>query len=571
MTSQVLSPYYDGCHFSWDEFSGAVGYRTSVNAVVNEVTTNTYSSTEGHTTGTVLNITIEYTLDGSTYSSYTGTDLTYTVADGAFTSPVFPTRVSYGGALTDPYNPDTAIHTIFGSVSTHILDYNSYESTEVEGQIYGCIGRNYQNKDMYASVKNTRQMRNLGPNGADAGASVSMFETDVSGGNIISFDVTFDGTKIYFTNDNEQVKCIDIDGSNETLILTAGGSIGTMTLDPLNSDTLLYTDEHSVYRYDLSTTAITTVISSAQFPGGSMSNNRQMQCLNDTVYAHFYARNNNGYVRVNIDQTNPHLETDSFVYPVSLYLDTIHKRAIVHRDTVLVYYVDSGIADLPGDPSIFSAVPRPISIDMSWQAPSGATTYGVEYSLGQPGANPTLTSVSSKTGLFHSIRNLTPGTEYTVYLYYSTSSALPSILIGTNTFTTLANVAGNHDASSYDDGSGGFDLSDLDSTSFAILNEVLNELFTTGDSLSINVASGSSVTAKFVKRGETTAIDGDAIAIPFSTTSGAGQSATLTLSDTSTVDVIYDETTEEVTISGQAYTAGQSLVIDGKKVTIVDI
>lgn len=81
----------------------------------------------------------------------------------------------------------------------------------------------------------------------------------------------------------------------------------------------------------------------------------------------------------------------------------------------------------------------------------------------------------------------------------------------------------------------------------------MNDLFDTGAEVKFNLGRNSGGTkAKFVKRSGTTQIeDGSSIAIPFNTSAGSGQSATLTLSDvTSDVTVSYDETTEAVTVDG---------------------
>lgn len=62
----------------------------------------------------------------------------------------------------------------------------------------------------------------------------------------------------------------------------------------------------------------------------------------------------------------------------------------------------------------------------------------------------------------------------------------------------------------------------------------------------------------------------ESISVPFSKEAGAGQTVSLTLSDDTTVAVEYDETTEHMTIDGVAYKSGDTFVLDGKKVTIVD-
>lgn len=119
-----------------------------------------------------------------------------------------------------------------------------------------------------------------------------------------------------------------------------------------------------------------------------------------------------------------------------------------------------------------------------------------------------------------------------------------------------------------DDGDEGYDLSAV----VGDFSAVMNELFVSGDRVELSVGGGKKVKTQFVRRGGTvTLTEDEAISVPFATDGGSGQSVSLTLSDTTTVSVAYDETTEQITVSGVAYDSGESFVIDGKKVTIVDI
>lgn len=169
------------------------------------------------------------------------------------------------------------------------------------------------------------------------------------------------------------------------------------------------------------------------------------------------------------------------------------------------------------------------------------------------------------------MKNLQPVTEYTaVHVYYSTDSEVPSILLGSNTVSTTQNSADNYDRSTFAGSSGGFSVSGPSPTSYGALSEVMNEVFDTGDEIEFNLGAGTTK-AKFVKRGGFTNVEnGDLIAIPFLPSAGAGQTATLVLSDSSNAVVSYDETTEHLMINGQLYTSGPSLILDGQKVTLID-
>ena len=112
----------------------------------------------------------------------------------------------------------------------------------------------------------------------------------------------------------------------------------------------------------------------------------------------------------------------------------------------------------------------------------------------------------------------------------------------------------------------------LSSASVGFMSDIMNDIFTTGDAIDISVPGGRTKTSKFVNRGGIVAVeDSEALVAPFSKDGGPGQSVSLTLSDSSIVAVLYDETTEAITVGSTSYASGDSFVLDGKKATIVDI
>ena len=170
------------------------------------------------------------------------------------------------------------------------------------------------------------------------------------------------------------------------------------------------------------------------------------------------------------------------------------------------------------------------------------------------------------TDLVQRISSLSPSTEYTFRLYSTTGSGF--VLEYTETVTTLENSASNYDTSVYGT-NGKFDLTVLDDSSFALLGEVMNEVFTTGEELEINIGPRKSKVA-FVKRGEAVSTD-DSILVPFSTSGGSGQEITMNLSDASTVSVAYDEVNGALTIGTETLEVGDSTVVDGKKLTVKEL
>lgn len=223
------------------------------------------------------------------------------------------------------------------------------------------------------------------------------------------------------------------------------------------------------------------------------------------------------------------------------------------------------ITDVP-----LTVVPRALSAITTVSPVGGATAYRI--TTQKTGSTRERTAKNGFTDLNQTIYNLVPETEYTLRLY-STSGGGYS-LVHAATVTTLENSASNYNANDFLGADGRFDLSSLDTTSVGFIADVMNDIFTTGDSIDISVPGGRSgaTKSKFVNRGANVSIeDSEALVAPFSKDAGAGQSVSLTLSDSSIVSVAFDETTEAVTVGATSYTSGDSFVLDGKKATIIDI
>ena len=167
-------------------------------------------------------------------------------------------------------------------------------------------------------------------------------------------------------------------------------------------------------------------------------------------------------------------------------------------------------------------------------------------------------------------QTLTPNTSYTGYLYVDTGNGLE---LNENTIVeTLVNSLSNYDINEYG-GNGNFDLSSLGTDGVSLIDEFLNDLFTTGDNIELNLI-GTPLEKKstFVNRGSTVAIDGaEALVAPFDQNAGAGQEITMTLSNNTTSVVSYDETTNSVTVESNSYSPGDSFILDGKKVVVFDL
>ena len=193
---------------------------------------------------------------------------------------------------------------------------------------------------------------------------------------------------------------------------------------------------------------------------------------------------------------------------------------------------------------------------------TGAVTYQINVTESLSGTT-RVAHTGISTGDFV-INSLTPETTYVLQLYANKGSGY--VLEDTETVTTLENSAANYDITVY--GSNGeFDLSVLDNSSFSLLDEVINDLFTTGDNLEIKLGPNTS-DVSFVKVGEVISTE-KSILVPFNSSSGSGQVITMTLSDTSNVSVSYNEVNNSITVDGSTLEVGDSIILDGKKMTVI--
>lgn len=213
---------------------------------------------------------------------------------------------------------------------------------------------------------------------------------------------------------------------------------------------------------------------------------------------------------------------------------------------------------------------RPLSIEVKFNAVNGAVAYKVTNQ--EDGGGKEVTVRSGLTNLELTIKRLVPETTYVVRLY-STSDGTSDNPVYTLAFeqsaTTLVNVVGNHESSHFLNEKGVFDISDFDQDS---LSTVVNEVFTTGDKLIVPFPRGSTREVVFVKKGDPITVgDNKSLLFPFEEAGGVSQSASLVLSDATTVTVTYDEVNQTIAVGGEVYSAGEHTIIDGKKVTVTDI
>ncbi len=257
------------------------------------------------------------------------------------------------------------------------------------------------------------------------------------------------------------------------------------------------------------------------------------------------------------------------VSPIYISDFFFYDRSLSDTELVDMHTYFSTIGDPHAPPSL-TLTPRPLSIDVSIAEVPGATGYRLTSQ--ETGSSSIRVVNTGFTGLDQIIRNLRPETGYTVGLYSTTGSGSVYTLVEESTVSTLVNSSAGYDVSEFGD-NGDFDLTPLDNDSVGLISGFMNDLFTTGDTLEINIqgATGSKK-SRFVNRGSTVFIaNSEALIIPFSEDAGSGQTFDVTLSDTSTSTVTYDETTNAITVGSTSYLPGDAFVLDGKKVVVYDL
>lgn len=233
---------------------------------------------------------------------------------------------------------------------------------------------------------------------------------------------------------------------------------------------------------------------------------------------------------------------------------------------LVVLSSDSGVTIIVPTPA-FTADPRPTNIPVTITEVSGAIGYQITYE-GPTGGE--ITAVSGETTLEHNITGLDPDTAYTVRLYVDTGAGY--VLTEESTTATLSNVATNYNKQDFEDG-GFFNLLSLAKDSLSSLAAVWNGVFGTGDVVGVPVSNASEFRGAFINLGDTLSIkEISGVVLPFEAASGTGQDVSVTLSDdATTVPITYDESVNTITVDGIVYYPGDSFVLDGNKVTVLDV
>lgn len=126
---------------------------------------------------------------------------------------------------------------------------------------------------------------------------------------------------------------------------------------------------------------------------------------------------------------------------------------------------------------------------------------------------------------------------------------------------TLSNLASSYGEADFLEG-GRYVLDDLDNDSRDELASVINEVFTTGDELSIRIDN----------RGGSFNLSGsEALLLPFDESAGVSQTVNLVEEESgTTIAVSYDETANTVSVGSTVCGPGDYFVEGGKRVSVME-
>jgi len=164
------------------------------------------------------------------------------------------------------------------------------------------------------------------------------------------------------------------------------------------------------------------------------------------------------------------------------------------------------------------------------------------------------------------IHGLVPETTYAIRLY-SGDTVIEHVLT-----KTKPNSAESYDVTDFFQPEEG--LYDLSQIGDQVPTSVINEIFTTGDVVEVDMgfARKKVMETTFVKKGELVDIeDTEAMLLPFDPSATETQESTMLLSDDTSVTLRLDHESGGISVGGNTYTSGKSFVIDGKKCTVWDI
>ena len=198
-------------------------------------------------------------------------------------------------------------------------------------------------------------------------------------------------------------------------------------------------------------------------------------------------------------------------------------------------------------------------VDLTWPTVSGASTYTIRYT--EDGGSE-IEAITETTELTGEITNLSPGLTYVFNLYTDLDTVNPAKTT-TVVSPTISSISVQDTLTRISN-----DLTLLTDTAISELEVNFRDVLTTGDTL---VTDEGDLT--FVQDSDTLVVseNEESVLTPFDTSSGGTQTFSVTLPDSNTYVLTYDETLDEVIYNSVSYGINDYLVLGSYKVRVKDL
>ena len=250
-----------------------------------------------------------------------------------------------------------------------------------------------------------------------------------------------------------------------------------------------------------------------------------------------------------------------------LYKSNTTTNIVVSSSSVTVIYSSGSVVDELGETlypvlAISAVATSPFSVNLSWVAVDDATSYRIDYSSDY--------SVTVIGEIKNSIFNLESATLYDFTLYSSEDDVVFTLVPdGVVSITTPVNSASSYTISDFlvDDV---YDFSEFAPSKAAELASIITDLFDQDESVKMVVHGAVTELLVSGVSGETiNIVDNDEYILPFQSTGGSSQ--TMVVEGLYDGTLTYNESADTIEIDGTSYSSGDTVLIDGVRITIKSI
>lgn len=217
-------------------------------------------------------------------------------------------------------------------------------------------------------------------------------------------------------------------------------------------------------------------------------------------------------------------------------------------------------------PSLLITTTSPFSVNLSWEEVSGSVSHQVKYGLTSSGSlDKSVTIDSGSTSV--DITNLNASSEYAFQVYSSADGTVFTLDEDvTGSILMPANSSPGYILSRFLDDDV-YDFSSFGPDKTSQIASIIGNLLGQDESVLMNVnGQVKELLVAGVTGGNIEVTDGDQYILPFQAADGSGQS--LTLEGVYEGPLDYNETNDSLTIDGQEYFAGDSVVVGNTRISL---